>query len=79
MSESDNKNGKSTLEHHQHHQQENSPSNSLLQLAPVTTQHKIVTEDDMRNLYFGDFMRGKEEMAARCYEEITNLDKLKHV
>lgn len=77
MSESDNKNGKSKLEHHHHHhQQENSP---LLQLAPVTTQHKLVTEDDMRNLYFGDFMRGKEEMAARCYEEITNLDKLKHV
>lgn len=63
-------------------QLKNSPSNSLLQLTPVASsiQHKLVVEDDLRNLYFGDFMRDKDEASgARSYKEITNVEKLKNV
>lgn len=63
-------------------QLKNSPSNSLLQLTPVASvvQHKHVVEDDLRKLYFGDFMRDKDEASgARSYKEITNVEKLKNV
>jgi len=36
-----------------------------------------LSDEDMRNLYFGDFMRPKEE--GRLYEEISDLNNLKQI
>jgi hypothetical protein len=52
--------------------QNNAKSDSVL-----SSSFKALTEDDMKNLYFGDFMKSKDE--TRLYEEIRDLDKLKEV
>jgi dynein heavy chain len=52
-------------------------SKDSLLLQTSTSQIKTLDEADLRNLYFGDFLRSKEE--ARTYEEMTNLTKLKEV
>lgn len=53
---------------------------SLLQIS-ISNQNKTLVEDDLRNLYFGDFIRTKETTtsALKTYEEINNLEKLKQV
>ena len=51
---------------------QNSKSDSVL-----SSSFKALTEDDMKNLYFGDFMKSKDE--TRLYEEIKELNKLKEV
>lgn len=59
------------------------PNGSLLNLAP--NQSKTLGEDDLRNLFFGDYLKSTKEsetatkVAAKTYEEITDLDKLKQV
>ena len=61
---------------------------SLLRVVPSSATKKKedteiprtrrLTEEDLRNnLYFGDFMRSKDE--TRFYEEINNFDLLKEV
>lgn len=50
---------------------------SLLELS--MNQSKVLGDDDLRNLYFGDFIRSKEEAQLRAYEEIADLNKLKQV
>lgn len=53
-------------------------SNSIL-LQHSSQVNKLLCEEDLRNLYFGDFMKNKDETGQKSYEEITNLEKLKQV
>ena len=43
----------------------------------TSQKQTTITEDHLRNLFFGDFMKGKDEM--RFYDEISDLDALKKV
>ena len=46
-------------------------------LSESTNATKLFEEDLRNNLFFGDFMKSKEE--SRCYEEIGQLNILKQV
>jgi hypothetical protein len=46
-------------------------------LSEFNDAKKLFEEDLRNNLYFGDFMKSKEE--TRCYEEIGQLNILKQV
>lgn len=52
------------------------PSNTLLGSFQPQSSRNLV-EEDLKNLYFGDFMQNKDD--SRYYEEIKNLENLKQV
>ena len=47
------------------------------QESTVLLNNKNITEENLRNLYFGDFSKNKFE--KRIYEEITDFENLRDV
>ena len=55
----------------------NEESSIFVPSTGTSQKQTTITEDHLRNLFFGDFMKGKDEM--RFYDEISDLDALKKV
>lgn len=50
---------------------------NLLPNQKVNQPSSTLTEDHLRNLFFGDYMKAKDEQ--RFYDEISDLENLKKV